>query len=175
MPGSVNSKCAVGRAQFGNNNIGENGPNAGAGNGGRPCPRHADDLQVAALSLSIRPKQRRRRRTQHAQLTTLLPPLDTHPPSSVTTHIHTHTRTLAFSRLFQVAHIRSDTHNTLATMVSRLAALLLSGVAMLHAQAQTAVGAADLVGTWTSKSNSTMTGPVWLPYCDIDGKIEANC
>ncbi|EMD64716.1 hypothetical protein GGP41_003004 [Bipolaris sorokiniana] len=44
-------------------------------------------------------------------------------------------------------------------MVSRLAALLLSGVAMLHAQAQTAVGAADLVGTWTSKSNSTMTGP----------------
>jgi hypothetical protein len=48
-------------------------------------------------------------------------------------------------------------------MVSRIAALLLSGVAILHAQAQaTAAGAlpANLVGTWNSKANSTMTGPV---------------
>ncbi|KAI4647548.1 uncharacterized protein J4E78_008863 [Alternaria triticimaculans] len=44
-------------------------------------------------------------------------------------------------------------------MLSRIAALLLSGVAVLHAQAQTAAVPAELVGTWTSKSNSTMTGP----------------
>ncbi|USP73590.1 hypothetical protein yc1106_00864 [Curvularia clavata] len=44
-------------------------------------------------------------------------------------------------------------------MLSRIAALLLSGVAVLHAQAQTAAAPAELVGTWTSKSNSTMTGP----------------
>jgi hypothetical protein len=54
-------------------------------------------------------------------------------------------------------------------MVSRIAALLLSGVAILHAQAQaqaTAAGAlpANLVGTWNSKANSTMTGPV----CNTD-------
>lgn len=41
-------------------------------------------------------------------------------------------------------------------MVSRIAALLLSGVAILHAQAQ--ILPADIVGTWNSKANSTMTG-----------------
>jgi hypothetical protein len=48
-------------------------------------------------------------------------------------------------------------------MVSRIAALLLSGVAMLHAQAQATAATTlptDIVGTWNSKSNSTMTGPV---------------
>ncbi|CAA9961788.1 hypothetical protein PTMSG1_05165 [Pyrenophora teres f. maculata] len=44
-------------------------------------------------------------------------------------------------------------------MVSRIVALLLSGVAVLHAQAQTAAFPAELVGTWNSKANSTMTGP----------------
>ncbi|KAF1939956.1 hypothetical protein EJ02DRAFT_456407 [Clathrospora elynae] len=44
-------------------------------------------------------------------------------------------------------------------MVARIAALLLSGVAILHAQAQTAPLPADLVGTWNSKANSTCTGP----------------
>jgi hypothetical protein len=45
-------------------------------------------------------------------------------------------------------------------MLSRIAALLLSGAALLGAQAQTAAVPAELVGTWTSKANSTMTGPV---------------
>ncbi|CAN9079183.1 unnamed protein product [Alternaria alternata] len=44
-------------------------------------------------------------------------------------------------------------------MLSRIAALLLSGAAILGAQAQTAALPAELVGTWTSKANSTMTGP----------------
>jgi hypothetical protein len=44
-------------------------------------------------------------------------------------------------------------------MVSRIAALLLSGVALLQVQAQ-AVPVTDLVGTWSSKSNSTLTGDV---------------
>ncbi|KAF2035120.1 hypothetical protein EK21DRAFT_96901 [Setomelanomma holmii] len=43
-------------------------------------------------------------------------------------------------------------------MVPRIAALLLSGVALLqNVQAQT-VPVTDLVGTWSSKSNSTLTG-----------------
>ncbi|KAH7070973.1 chaperone for protein-folding within the ER, fungal-domain-containing protein [Paraphoma chrysanthemicola] len=42
-------------------------------------------------------------------------------------------------------------------MVPRIAALLLSGVALLHVQAQS-IPAPDLVGTWSSKSNSTLTG-----------------
>jgi hypothetical protein len=45
-------------------------------------------------------------------------------------------------------------------MVSFKAALLLSGAALM-AQAQTIP--ADLVGTWSSKSNSTMTGSVHIP------------
>jgi hypothetical protein len=44
-------------------------------------------------------------------------------------------------------------------MVSRIAALLLSGVALLHVHAQT-VPATDLIGTWSSKSNATLTGEV---------------
>ncbi|KAF1832552.1 hypothetical protein BDW02DRAFT_570941 [Decorospora gaudefroyi] len=44
-------------------------------------------------------------------------------------------------------------------MLSRIAALLLSGVAVLHAQAQASTVPADLVGTWNSKANSTITGP----------------
>ncbi|KAF2124985.1 hypothetical protein P153DRAFT_370308 [Dothidotthia symphoricarpi CBS 119687] len=42
-------------------------------------------------------------------------------------------------------------------MVSMTAALLLAGVAVSQVQAQTAT-VTDLVGTWSSKSNSTMTG-----------------
>jgi hypothetical protein len=42
-------------------------------------------------------------------------------------------------------------------MVSRIAALLLSGAALLQVQAQS-VPATDLIGTWSSKSNSTFTG-----------------
>ena len=45
-------------------------------------------------------------------------------------------------------------------MVSLKAALLLSGAALM-AQAQTIP--ADLVGTWSSKSNSTLTGSVRTP------------
>jgi hypothetical protein len=48
-------------------------------------------------------------------------------------------------------------------MVARLAALLLSGVALLQVQAQ-AIAAPDLVGTWTSKSNGTVTGDVRIIY-----------
>jgi hypothetical protein len=44
-------------------------------------------------------------------------------------------------------------------MVSRIAALLLSGVALLQVHAQT-VPATDLIGTWSSKSNATLTGEV---------------
>ncbi|KAH9868859.1 hypothetical protein J1614_007934 [Plenodomus biglobosus] len=44
-------------------------------------------------------------------------------------------------------------------MVSRLAALLLSGIAVLQVQAQTVPTPTDLVGTWNSKANSTQTGP----------------
>jgi hypothetical protein len=44
-------------------------------------------------------------------------------------------------------------------MLSGLAALLLSGVALLNVQAQ-GVPVTDLVGTWSSKSNSTLTGDV---------------
>jgi hypothetical protein len=47
-------------------------------------------------------------------------------------------------------------------MLSRIAVLLLSGVAMVHAQAQSIAIPAELVGTWTSKANSTMTGPVCI-------------
>ncbi|KAL5115166.1 Reversal of tor2 lethality [Pleosporales sp. CAS-2024a] len=42
-------------------------------------------------------------------------------------------------------------------MLPSLSALLLAGVALLHVHAQS-VPATDLVGTWTSKSNSTLTG-----------------
>ncbi|KAF1843352.1 uncharacterized protein K460DRAFT_378514 [Cucurbitaria berberidis CBS 394.84] len=44
-------------------------------------------------------------------------------------------------------------------MVSRTAALLLSGIALLQVHAQTIPIPAELVGTWNSKANSTMTGP----------------
>jgi hypothetical protein len=44
-------------------------------------------------------------------------------------------------------------------MLSGLAALLLSGVALLNVQAQS-IPVTDLVGTWSSKSNSTLTGDV---------------
>jgi hypothetical protein len=44
-------------------------------------------------------------------------------------------------------------------MVSGIVALLLSGVALLNVQAQS-IPAVDLVGTWSSKSNSTLTGDV---------------
>ncbi|CAO2652747.1 Nn.00g021580.m01.CDS01 [Neocucurbitaria sp. VM-36] len=44
-------------------------------------------------------------------------------------------------------------------MVSRIAALLLSGAALLQVQAQTLPTPVDIVGTWNSKANSTMTGP----------------
>jgi len=44
-------------------------------------------------------------------------------------------------------------------MVSRIAALLLSGVALLQVQAQ-GVPDPELIGTWSSKSNSTFTGDV---------------
>jgi len=43
-------------------------------------------------------------------------------------------------------------------MVSVFAALLLSGAALLQVHAQSAVPVTDLVGTWSSKSNSTLTG-----------------
>ncbi|KAF2824472.1 hypothetical protein CC86DRAFT_354552 [Ophiobolus disseminans] len=42
-------------------------------------------------------------------------------------------------------------------MVSRIAAVLLSGVALLQVQAQ-AIPAPDLVGMWSSKSQSVLTG-----------------
>ena len=45
-------------------------------------------------------------------------------------------------------------------MISSIAALLLSGVALLSTQAQAQTIPADIVGTWNSKANSTMTGPV---------------
>jgi hypothetical protein len=48
-------------------------------------------------------------------------------------------------------------------MVAGLAALLLSGVALLQVQAQ-AIAAPDLVGTWTSKSNGTVTGDVRIHH-----------
>jgi hypothetical protein len=48
-------------------------------------------------------------------------------------------------------------------MVSGIMTLLLSGVALLNVQAQT-IPAADLVGTWSSKSNSTLTGDVRTPH-----------
>ncbi|OAL03339.1 hypothetical protein IQ06DRAFT_243132 [Phaeosphaeriaceae sp. SRC1lsM3a] len=43
-------------------------------------------------------------------------------------------------------------------MVSRIAALLLSGVALFQQVQAQAVPVTDLVGTWSSKSNSTLTG-----------------
>lgn len=51
-------------------------------------------------------------------------------------------------------------------MFSSVAALLLSGVALLQVQAQAtaAIPVTDLVGTWSSKSNSTLTGDVRTPY-----------
>jgi hypothetical protein len=56
-------------------------------------------------------------------------------------------------------YTRSNPHYHARTMLSGLAALLLSGVALLNVQAQT-VPVTDLVGTWSSKSNSTLTGDV---------------
>jgi hypothetical protein len=53
-------------------------------------------------------------------------------------------------------------------MLSSLAALLLSGVALLHVQAQS-IPAADLVGTWSSKSNATLTGDVRTSLAAIEG------
>jgi hypothetical protein len=52
---------------------------------------------------------------------------------------------------------------TLSTMVSRIAALLLSGVALLQVHAQASLPSTDLIGTWTSKSNGTLTGDVPIP------------
>lgn len=46
-------------------------------------------------------------------------------------------------------------------MVSRIVALLLSGVALLQVQAQSEPST-DLIGTWTSKSNGTITGDVCI-------------
>lgn len=45
-------------------------------------------------------------------------------------------------------------------MVSNIVALLLSGAAILQAQTIPT----DIVGTWNSKANSTMTGPVRPDY-----------
>jgi hypothetical protein len=47
-------------------------------------------------------------------------------------------------------------------MLSRIAALLLGGAALLQVNAQ-GVGATDLIGTWSSKSNATFTGDVRTP------------
>jgi hypothetical protein len=55
-------------------------------------------------------------------------------------------------------------------MLSSLAALLLSGVALLQVQAQS-VPAPDLVGTWSSKSNSTLTGDVRIYLAAIRGNL----
>lgn len=47
-------------------------------------------------------------------------------------------------------------------MVARIAALLLSGVALFQqALAQDTIPA-DLIGTWSSKSNATFTGDVCI-------------
>lgn len=59
-------------------------------------------------------------------------------------------------------------------MLSRIAALLLSGAAILGAQAQTAALPAELVGTWTSKANSTMTGPVCIHISMCAQRRETN-
>lgn len=52
-------------------------------------------------------------------------------------------------------------------MVSRIAALLLSGVALFQQVQAQAVPVTDLVGTWSSKSNSTLTGDVRTQPMDI--------
>jgi hypothetical protein len=84
-----------------------------------------------------------------------------HPFTTATHTANPRTFTLRIC-LSPTVYTRSIAHNT-RTMVARLAALLLSGVALLQVQAQ-AIAAPDLVGTWTSKSNGTVTGDVRIIY-----------
>lgn len=103
-----------------------------------------------------------------------LAPSNASPPHPLRTHRIT---TLADTR----ATYGHPTH-TLAThrtptdaaMVSRLAALLLSAIAVLQVQAQTVPTPTDLVGTWNSKANSTQTGPVRNPHRGFEQWRRAN-
>jgi hypothetical protein len=83
------------------------------------------------------------------------------PTLNTTTATHAaHPRSLLrCPRTTPTAYTRSNPHFHKRTMVSGIVTLLLSGVALLNVQAQT-IPAADLVGTWSSKSNSTLTGDV---------------
>ena len=81
-------------------------------------------------------------------------------PPATTLIARFHAHTLAFPRRPTDRTHSLHSHIPPAAMVSRIAALLLSGVAVLHAQAQTVAIPTELVGTWNSKANSTMTGPV---------------
>lgn len=100
-------------------------------------------------------RRRRRESTKFRNSTTLT----LRPPSPLTAHPH-HLP----SQLYTVRrpHTRSIPHLHTTTMVSTTAALLLSGAAFLHVQAQT-IPVTDLVGTWSSKSNATFTGDVCIP------------
>lgn len=63
------------------------------------------------------------------------------------------------SRLLRSHTLATQSPN--ATMLARLATLLLSGAALLQVHAQDTVPTpGDLVGTWNSKAGSTQTGPV---------------
>jgi hypothetical protein len=74
-------------------------------------------------------------------------------PQHSTLHPH---RSLACLYALTANYPRSLDHTHIDAMVSFKAVLLLAG-AVMHAQAQ---DFSDLVGTWSSKSNSTFTGDV---------------
>lgn len=71
-------------------------------------------------------------------------------------HHHHRPRTSLAPSTQPTKNARLYTYTTYNSMVSFKAALLVAA-AVMHAQAQ---DFSDLVGTWSSKSNSTFTGPV---------------
>ena len=90
----------------------------------------------------------------------------TQPPSSTLNTQHRPHRRLALRAFTSppANYKHSLDHTQIDAMVSFTAILLLAG-AVMHAQAQDFT---DLVGTWSSKSNSTFTGDVrkqFLPAC----------